>query len=191
MRRNLKFWALNTQGSRVSKSGFLPVTVTLNILNSYSIMRFNKIWIFPMLNKKLIPLTFLPAILSLFLVSCDIESGPPSDYKFFDYDLQGTWVSNDPGKYSGKLVITYNTITITGYGESQTSIWGNDTERPFRDFTKRAALLGYSENGHIFIKDGGLFQEGIPYTLYSDNYSLSRQFLRFSFGGRQERLEKQ
>jgi len=157
-------------------------------------MRIYRIWILPMLKKKLILFTFLPAILSLFFVSCDIESGPSSDYKFFDYDLQGTWVTNDSYSsiYSGKLVITYNTITITGYGESQThTFWGDDAERPFRGFTKRAALLGYSEGGYIFIKDGGLFQEGIPYKIYSDYYSLNRQFLRFSFGGRQEILEKQ
>ncbi|MDR1840209.1 MAG: hypothetical protein LBQ93_11585 [Treponema sp.] len=144
-------------------------------------------------NKKPIPFTFLPVILSLFLVSCDFEFGLSSDYKFFDYDLQGTWVTNDlDSRYSGKLVITYNTITITGYGESQTPVfWGNATERPFRYFTKRAALLGYSEGRRIFIKDGGLFQEGIPYTLYWGDYSLNSQFLRFSFGGRQEILEKQ
>ena len=144
-------------------------------------------------NKKPILFTFLPVILSLFFVSCDFESGSSSDYKFFDYDLQGTWVTNDLyySRYSGKLVITYNTITITGYGENQTPLLGNDAERPFRDFTKRAALLGYSEGGRIFIKDSGLFQEGIPYKIYWDNYSLSGQFLRFSFGGRQEILEKQ
>ena len=144
-------------------------------------------------NKKPIHFTFLPVILSLFFVSCDFESVPSSDYKFFDYDLQGTWVTNDPySKYSGKLVITYNTITITGYGENQTPVfWGNDAERPFKDFTKRAALSGYSEDEHIFIKDGGFFQEGIPYKLYWGDYSLSSQFLRFSFGGRHETLEKQ
>jgi len=146
-----------------------------------------------MYNKKLIFFIFLFAILSLFFVSCDFESGPLSDHKFFDYDLQGIWVTNDSSnsKYYGKMIITYNTITITGYGETQTLMFeGDDAERPFKDFTKRVALLGYSEDGHIFINDGGLFQEGIPYTLWGD-HSLSKQFLRFSFGGRQETLEKQ
>ena len=113
----------------------------------------------------------------------------------FDYDLQGTWTSNDPdSRYSGTLAITYDRITITGYGENQTPAQGgNDAERPFRNITKGIALKGYAEEGRIFIEDGGLVQEGIPYSYWYDNPPPSYkrvEFLRFTFGGRQETLRK-
>ena len=112
-----------------------------------------------------------------------------------DYNLQGIWVSNNPDSiYSGRLEITNDRITITGYGESQTPVpGGNDVERPFRDFTKGIALNAYSEDGHIFIEDAGLLQAGIPYIYWEEsslaNYGMV-EFLRFEFGGRPETLRK-
>ncbi|GHV80153.1 hypothetical protein AGMMS49944_19440 [Spirochaetia bacterium] len=85
----------------------------------------------------------------------------------FDYDLRGTWVSTrtlgwweTEGK--GKLVITYDTITITG------------SVLPFSTgYTKGVELEGYSEEtssdgvterGTLFFKDiGGL--KSVPYEL--------------------------
>ena len=136
-------------------------------------------------------------ILCSMLVACG--SGSPEDtgnYSRFDFNIQGTWASNDPdSRYSGSLAFTYNRITITGYGENQTPVQGgNDEERPFRNITKNIALKGYSEEGHIFIEDGGLVLEGIPYTYWYDNPppDFKRvEFLRFTFGGRQETLRKE
>jgi len=142
-------------------------------------------------------------ILILLLALCSIlvacGSGPSEEtgnYSRFDYNIQGIWTSNDPdSRYSGSLIFTYDRITITGYGENQTPIQGgNDMERPFRNITKNIALKGYSEEEHIFIEDGGLVLEGIPYTYWYDNPppDFKRvEFLRFIFGGRQETLRKE
>jgi len=123
---------------------------------------------------------------TLFFSSCDLESL----LKSFDYNLQGTWESNDGSVYSGTLVITYGTITITGYLESQTPLLGDDDERPFKGFIKGIPLEGYSENGKIFIKNvSGNWQNGIPYDYSTANYGLYK-FLGFSFAGREELLQK-
>ncbi|MDR2554621.1 MAG: hypothetical protein LBC64_04260 [Fibromonadaceae bacterium] len=111
-------------------------------------------------------------------------------YENFESRLRGTWESN--GKediYSGSLYIDYNSITITGYGESQTPQQADDARRPFKDFTKGTPLKGYSAEEKIFITDAGILQEGIPYNYYTTN-SQTDEFLRFNFGGRQETLQK-
>ena len=138
-----------------------------------------------------------------FIISCgDLDTEASQS---FDYDLQGTWVSNDPDPiYFGTLKIEYNRITITDYGEKQTPAHGIDEERPFKGFTKGIALKGYSEEGpsgeetykvgHIFIEDAGILQSGIPYTFWDDypppDYKR-KKFLRFTFGGRVETLQNQ
>jgi hypothetical protein len=102
------------------------------------------------------------------------------------------------------LTIEYKAITISGYLEIQTPFpGGDDNRRPFKDFTKEVTLKGYSEEedttqanmvqGFIFIQDGGSFQSPIPYTYWEDPYQYGytqRQFLRFTFGERQETLVK-
>jgi hypothetical protein len=106
------------------------------------------------------------ALLVVLLVSaCD--DWVISDYNKFDYNLQGTWVQNEPGNYTGELIIDYDSITIYGYFDNQTPWWGNDDERPFKGFTKGVALKGYSEEGSIYIEDRGSLQEGISYTYYT------------------------
>jgi hypothetical protein len=132
----------------------------------------------------------------LLLISCGYDYKPDPNTKIFDYNLQGTWKSNDYDNavYKGTLVITYNRITINGYNENQTPFLGNDNERPFKGFTKGIALKAYSEEGRIYIEDGGLLQEGIPYTYWDDYPSPDYkrvQFLRFTFGERSETLQKQ
>jgi len=130
------------------------------------------------------------------IASCGEFTTDYINTKIFDYNLQGTWKSNDYDNavYKGTLVIAVNRITITGYSEDQTPTPGNDNNRPFKGFTKGIALRAYSEEGRIYIEDGGLLQEGIPYT-YWDDYPAPDykrvQFLRFNFGRRQETLQKQ
>jgi hypothetical protein len=125
---------------------------------------------------------------ALFTSSCNL---PASDFKSFDSRLRGTWVSNDPSlySYSGTLTITIDTITIDGYGEDWLSLVGDDSKRPFKDFPKRVALKGYSEEGKIFIEYGGN-TEGIPY-LYDEAgfYPSKYKLLEFNFGGRKEILQ--
>ena len=127
-------------------------------------------------------------LLSLFLLTACGES-QPSDSKTFDWELRGHWVSSDYSVYGGELLIDYNRIEIWGYLENQTPENGDDTRRPFRDFTKAAPLTGYSQNDSIFIRDAGVWQEGIPYIYYSEDYGKIA-FLRFTFGDRVEILRR-
>ena len=153
-------------------------------------------------SKKHFIFSFFTFLFSLLIIACDYDTTDDNgtgNYQRFNWDIQGTWTTNDPeSRYSGTLVITYNRITITGYGETQTPALGNDTERPFRNFTKGIALEGYTEEQEatgqkvIVIKDAGTWHEAIPYTYWEGNSSGERiKLLRFTFGGRQETLRKQ
>jgi len=128
---------------------------------------------------------------AFFITSCYWDA---TEGRHFENKLQGTWISNDSSAiYSGELIISYDRITITGFGERQTLTpleGGDDNNRPFKDFTKGTALKGYSEEGKIFIEDAGLMQEGIPYIFYTAGKNLEDDFLRFTFGSRQEIMQK-
>jgi len=134
---------------------------------------------------------------SFFLASCSTEGwiSDSSNSNFFDYDLRGTWETNGVSDYSGILVITYNSIKISGYSpNSMYELTNGINQRPFKDFVKETPLDGYSEESKIHIKDGGNWKDGIPYT-YWESYPAPGfkkvQFLRFEFSGRQETLQKQ
>jgi len=125
---------------------------------------------------------------SFFISTCDGLT--TDDSLSFDKKLRGTWVSNETGLYSGSLKISYDTITIDGYGEDWTSLVGDDSRRPFRDFPKRVPLKGHSEDGEIFIEYGGAEQNGISY-VYTElgSYPQKYKLLEFTFGGRKEILQ--
>jgi hypothetical protein len=128
-------------------------------------------------------------IVSIFMFSCGDYVYIPIVYNSFASELQGTWVSNDASIYSGTLVITFDTITITGFNEGQTQLGdGDDNKRPFRGFTRGIPLKGYSEEGRIFIEDIGMLQNSIPYEYYTAGVSQQGRFLRFIFGGRTETM---
>jgi hypothetical protein len=137
----------------------------------------------------------LLASVLILCASCGDFTGTGTPSKSFDYKLQGTWVSNDTTVYSGSLVIGNDRITITGYSQDQTPsalLGGNDNERPFKSFPKGVALKGYSEEGKLFIENGGAGQEGIPYVYDEDkSYPPKYKLLRFTFGGRDEILQSE
>jgi len=143
-------------------------------------------------------LAIIIALLSLlFLDTCD-GLMTDADTKSFGKKLRGTWNSNDPGKYWGSLKITSDTITIDGYGESQTPLDGDDSRRPFKDIPKGKPFKGYSEvmlkgppeEGKIFFEYGYAAQDGIPY-VYTEGgkYPNEYRILEFTFGDRKEILE--
>jgi len=140
--------------------------------------------------------SFFIVTYSLLIVSCNYDYEPDPNTKIFDYQLQGVWKSNDyeNAVYRGTLTIGINRITINGYSEDQTPLLGNDNNRPFKTFTKGTPLKAYSEEGHIYIEDAGTLQTGIPYTYWEDypppDYKR-KQFIRFTFGDRQETLQKE
>jgi len=128
---------------------------------------------------------------ALFMSTCG-ELITDGNFKSFDSKLRGTWVSNDPSKYSGSLKITSDTITIEGYRESQTPLDGDDSQRPFKDIPKGKPFKGYSEDGKIFFEYGDAAQDGISY-IYTGGgtYPQEYKLLEFTFGGRKEILEFQ
>jgi len=141
-----------------------------------------------MKNSRFFAICILP-LSAFFICSCNVQGSETTAHKSFTYDLRGTWESNEPGLYSGTLVINSDTITIDGYGEDWTSFVGDDNKRPCKDFPKRVPLKGYSEEGKILIDYGGSVRD-IPYT-YTElgNYPDKTKILEFSFGGRLERLQ--
>jgi hypothetical protein len=128
-----------------------------------------------------------------------------SNFQTFDSNLRGTWKTNTPPEYlegyNGSVVITRDTITITGY-EGYIGYAADEATRPFRGVTRGGALPGYSEKtagleypdheGTLFIKDAGVWQTGVAYSFYRTGSSSSsyQYFMRFSFGGRDEMLRK-
>jgi hypothetical protein len=139
-----------------------------------------------MMNNRILQCACISLLAAFFIAACDLNYDTV-DTKKFDKDLRGTWGSNDPSVYSGTLKIEFDRITITGFAENQTPQGYDGNERPFRGVTKNISLKGYSENGKIFIEDGGSTQDGIPYDLGtgSNPYVLS-----FYFGGRKETMQK-
>jgi hypothetical protein len=138
--------------------------------------------------------TVVLLLATFFIASCG-GGGGASEVKTFYYKLQGKWESNDAdnSNYKGALVISSDRITITGYGENQTPKEnGDDNKRPFRQFPKNRALKGYSEDGKFFIENGGV-TESIPYTFWEENDSSQGyklvQYLKFTFGGRDENMD--
>ena len=74
-----------------------------------------------MINKKRLLFSLLIASSSLLIVSCYYQPAEGGNYQRFDWDLHGTWTTNDSeSRYAGTLIIDYNRITITGYSETQT-----------------------------------------------------------------------
>jgi hypothetical protein len=131
--------------------------------------------------KKLIPIM----ILALSFFSCDLDDSTKIG-DGFDPGLVGEWTSNDTSEpwASGGLIFTADTVTITGYlGTAPT---GQINNHPFRGYTKNAALEGYSMDGKIYIHDGGIWQPGIPYTVYG---TPPAHHLRLVFGNRNENLD--
>jgi len=139
----------------------------------------------------------LAAVFSM--TACDWN---PVDHQRFASHLQGTWVSEGLGWYYGTLEITFDRITISGYGIQQTPEEGNDNKRPFRQFIKGVPLVGFSEEGDrtngrieglIFIEDFGR-PVSIPYIWYELPLPSPPfghiQFLRFYFGGERETLRR-
>jgi hypothetical protein len=128
-------------------------------------------------------------LLSVFFIyACD-GLGDGSKVKSFDYDLQGKWVSNQTGLYSGSLKIDFDTITIYDYEEDWLSLVSDDSKRPFKDFPRNVRLKGYSEEKKIFIEYGDTVQNGIPYLLTETASPNKTKILEFNFGGRPEMLQ--
>ena len=123
------------------------------------------------------------------MTSCEWED---SGFQSFDFNLRGTWETNNPAGsiYTGKLVIDFFDITITGFDETQTppAPAGDERQLPFKDFTRGFVLTGYSEKtgtdtGNIIIHDRGSWQPHISYKYFTlGSGSQRNEFLLFSFG---------
>jgi len=91
------------------------------------------------------------------------------------------------------LVIDSDSITIGIYDESQID---NDPKEPkdpnrlpFKGFPRGVPMRGYSEDGKIFIEyDNG--KNGIPYIYHEGEGYPKTKTLKFTFGDREEILQK-
>jgi hypothetical protein len=131
------------------------------------------------------------AVAVLFLASCgDWETDEVPG--FFVYDLRGTWSYLERAESwpwqdrSGTLVITMNSITISG------------DVRPLSGFTKDLALKGYSKEtssnrdqilGNLFVQDRGTWQAGVPFNLWET--AENEKILTIGTGSGQETLTRQ
>jgi hypothetical protein len=126
---------------------------------------------------------FMGLVMTFIFAGCEITV---SDGSGVDFDLHGTWESTDSSSYSGKLIIDFNTITITGYSEGQTPFKGDDSKRPFKDFPKNAPLSCYTEEGKLFIGFSGNVRT-LQYNYYRNGQG---RYLHFTFGDRPEALKR-
>jgi hypothetical protein len=91
--------------------------------------------------------------------------GVAGDYKSIPSDLRGTWERTEaewwhaPGsggsnyftEVKGTLIITYNSVTISG------------PLHHLENFTRDIAIEAYAEDGLLYIKDKGVWQNPIAY----------------------------
>jgi hypothetical protein len=132
-----------------------------------------------------IALTLCATALCAAFTACNMDSDNSGTFASV---LRGTWTTNLPEAYdySGTLVISRDTITITGY---ESNYWNpDDPQRPFKDITKGVARSGYSEDGKIYIDDFGLKEFAYEYD--SGVSPAYTKLLRFNFDGRNETLIK-
>ena len=131
-------------------------------------------------------------LLSVFSLStCEFDgSGSTGSSQYFEWDLREVWVSQIGSIYQGEIEITYNTIRITGYPETQAQFPNNINQLPFRNIPKGVIHKGYSENGRIYIENYA--SDGISYKLDEVGaYYPYTRILSFEFGGRTEILQIQ
>jgi hypothetical protein len=82
------------------------------------------------------------------------------DYKSIPSELRGTWECTTEDwwpegwyytKAKGTLVITYNSVTINGPSQR------------LKNFTRDIAIEAYAEDGQLYIKDKGVWQDPVAY----------------------------
>jgi hypothetical protein len=106
---------------------------------------------------------FFTALLVSAVAFTGCDGAAVGDYKTVPSELRGTWECTEealwyvPGSYyptwvKGKLIITYNSVTISG------------PLQHLENFTRDIAIESYAEDGQLYIKDKGAWQSPIAYT---------------------------
>jgi hypothetical protein len=123
-------------------------------------------------------------LLVLVIADCD-GTYDPNRFKRVDYNMHGAWECMEeaywpedyyPWKKKGKIVLDYDTITITG------------PVAHLEDFTRGIALEAYTEStedrktGLLYIKDRGLWQSPISYRRWQSGGSLKIEMLTLTDG---------
>lgn len=123
---------------------------------------------------------------ALFIASCSSGNGS-SDSKWVANDLQGEWEQNIPAFWpegqtiiteKGTLVITNNTITISGPSVS------------LKGYTRDIELEAYTEEGKLYIKDRGAWQNPIVYTYWESGGKSPEKMLTLKVDATEETLKK-
>jgi hypothetical protein len=117
-------------------------------------------------------------------MGCEVDG----DYKSVPYGVRGTWECTEaelwyvPGDYyptwvKGKLIITSNSVTISGPSQH------------LKNFTRDIAIEAYVEDSQLYIKDKGVWQSPIAYTRWSSTGNSRIAMLTLS-GGDGETLKR-
>jgi len=119
---------------------------------------------------------------SLLFVNCgDWASTGIGDSQSVQYDLRGTWVRTEAAIWPetpqtttteyGKVVLDYNTITITG------------PVAHLKGFTRNTKLEAYTEENKLYIKDKGAWQNPVTYRKWEAGGSYPRDKMLTLEGG--------
>ena len=122
---------------------------------------------------------FIVAMFAFLVSSCDWDFSSMHSGAF-DFNLRGTWVSNNHnilGHTEGKLVITVDTIRIEGFELHRDFPYA---DIPFAGIARRVELTGFSEDNMLFINRPG-FVGGIPYVIDHTTRPVLL-YLDFGFG---------
>ncbi|MDR2149954.1 MAG: hypothetical protein LBO67_03895 [Spirochaetaceae bacterium] len=127
------------------------------------------------------------ALLMLTIASCDGTYDSNGAFKRVDYAMRGTWQCLEKTFWQenySTLVLTYNTITITG------------PITHLQDFTRKVTLEAYTEDVEdstikklLYIKDRGVWQKPITY-IYWKSADSKDTLITFSEGSAPEETLK-
>jgi len=128
--------------------------------------------------RKILRATVIAVFALLFFANC-------SDYvdslsQNVEYDLRGTWERTETAFWPegqtatsarGKVVLSYNTITITG------------PVARLKNFTRNTTLEAYTEGNKLYIKDKGAWQSPVSYNKWEAGGSYPRDKMLTLEGG--------
>jgi hypothetical protein len=100
--------------------------------------------------------TFITILIVCALLMANCKDWTPGQYQNIEYNLRGTWARTDD--WTGYLEIGYNYVIISGY-----------VNHLFY-FTHNIPLEAYTEDGYLYIKDIGEWQEPVAYVRWRSAY---------------------
>jgi len=126
--------------------------------------------------------TIFPQVMAvcLLFVNCG-QYAAESDSQYIAEEIRGTWERDIAAFWpegqtvtveKGKLILRYETVIITG------------PVAHLKGFTQNTALEAYTKDNNLYIKDRGVWQSPVPYTLWESGETyLPEKIITFHGGG--------